>query len=60
MALKTIRWGIIGAGKIAKKFAQDLNTIPDAQLYAIASRDITIAKKFDSDFSALKSYGSYE
>ena len=60
MALKTIRWGIIGAGKIAKKFAQDLNTIPDAQLYAIASRDITRAKKFASDFSALKSYGSYE
>ncbi len=60
MNLKTIRWGIIGAGKIAKKFAQDLNTIPDAQLYAIASRDILRAEKFASDFSASKAYGSYE
>ena len=40
METKTIRWGIIGAGKIATKFAKDLSTVSNAKLYAIASRNL--------------------
>lgn len=57
---KTIHWGIIGAGKIARKFAQDLSKIPGAKLYAIASRTLEKAKSFGVEFNADVAYGNYE
>ncbi|NMH86177.1 Gfo/Idh/MocA family protein [Flavivirga algicola] len=57
---KTINWGIIGLGNIANKFAQDLLTIKDAQLYAVASRSQEKADAFASKYSATKTYNSYE
>ena len=57
---KTIRWGIIGLGNIAHKFAKDLLTVEDAQLYAVASRTHENAFVFASKFDAEKAYGSYE
>ncbi|CDF79005.1 oxireductase domain protein [Formosa agariphila KMM 3901] len=57
---KTIRWGIIGLGKIARKFATDLLTIEDAQLQAVASRSIENANAFAKTFKATKAYDSYE
>ncbi|MCU0470788.1 MAG: hypothetical protein MUF58_19555 [Arcicella sp.] len=36
-----IRWGMLACGKIAEKFADDLVAhVPDAIVYAVASRDI--------------------
>jgi predicted dehydrogenase len=55
-----IRWGIIGLGNIAHKFAEDLLTVNDAQLYAVASRTKENANTFASKFNAEKAYGSYE
>lgn len=55
-----INWGIIGPGKIASKFASDLNLVNGTRLYAVASRDVNRAKKFASDYNASKAYGSYE
>lgn len=60
MEAKTIHWGIIGAGKIAVKFAEDLHTVPNAKLYAIASRNLEKAKHFGVAFSADVAYGNYE
>lgn len=60
MATKIINWGIIGAGKIATKFAQDLNTVNNSKLYAIASRNLEKAKTFGQNFSASMAYGNYE
>ncbi|WP_422103917.1 Gfo/Idh/MocA family protein [Winogradskyella sp.] len=60
MSLKVIRWGIIGAGKIAKKFALDLSTLDNTELYGIASRNLLKAEKFASEFNASASYDSYE
>lgn len=59
-APKTINWGIIGLGKIANKFAQDLATVDNAQLYAVASRHQEKANSFSKQFNAIKAYGSYD
>jgi predicted dehydrogenase len=55
-----ICWGILGTGAIAKAFAQDLNRLPDAELRAIASRDLSTAQGFATQFDVLRAYGSYE
>lgn len=60
METKIIRWGIIGAGKIATKFAEDLRTVPNTKLYAIASRNLEKAKKFGVEFNADVAYGNYK
>lgn len=57
---KTFKWGIIGPGKIAGKFATDLALVPGAELYAVASRDIEKARNFSAEYNFEKSYGSYE
>jgi predicted dehydrogenase len=57
---RKIRWGIIGLGKIANKFATDLITINDTELYAVASRTIEKSKTFAVKYNAKKAYGSYE
>jgi predicted dehydrogenase len=57
---KTIRWGIIGLGNIAHKFAKDLLTVSDAQLYAVASRSQEKANELASTYKAIKAYSSYE
>jgi len=57
---RIIRWGIIGPGKIAKKFAQELREVPYAELYAVASRNQIRAEAFANEFGAVKAYCSYE
>ena len=58
--VKTIRWGILGCGKIAHKFAQDVLTIPNAELAAVASRNLEKSTHFGKEYNSVKSYGSYE
>lgn len=53
-------WGIIGLGKIANKFAADLQYSETAQLYGVASQDLNKAKKFSTKYNAQKYYGSYQ
>jgi predicted dehydrogenase len=60
MKNKTFKWGIIGPGKIAHKFAKGLADVPGAELYAVASRSLPKAEEFAKEFNAAKSYGSYE
>ncbi|CAH8283355.1 putative dehydrogenase [Mariniflexile fucanivorans] len=60
LPLKRIKWGIIGLGSIANKFATDLATIDDAELYAVASRDQEKADYFADKHNARKAYNSYE
>jgi predicted dehydrogenase len=57
---KKINWGIIGPGRIARKFAEDLVLSDNAQLYAVASRDPERAAAFGREYHARKYYGSYE
>ena len=54
-----IRWGIIGAGRIAKTFATDIKHAPHASLNAIAARQLAPAQVFADEFSIAQAYGSY-
>ncbi len=54
-----MKFGIIGLGNIANKFAKTLNEMNEC-LYAVASRDINKAKEFGNKYSAKQCYGSYE
>ncbi len=58
-SLKTIRWGIIGLGEIAAKFANDLQGVAGAELYAVASRSQQKADQFCKKYPAKKAYSSY-
>ena len=55
-----IKWGIIGLGNIANQFAADLLLLPDAALFAVASRDHNKAIEFAKKYNCTKSYDSYE
>lgn len=55
-----IKWGIIGLGKIAQKFANDLRFHENVELEAVASRDLAKAEVFATTYHSKKFYGSYE
>jgi predicted dehydrogenase len=57
---KTYNWAILGCGKIARKFSSDLKLLPNAKLYATASRDMKKSMEFAAEFGFEKAYGSYE
>lgn len=54
------RVGIIGAGHIAALMAETVCRMPDAHLYAIASRSLEKARDFQNKWGVEKAYGSYE
>ena len=56
---KKIRWGILGPGTIAHKFATGLKAIPDAEIIAVGSRDLQRADAFADTFNVLYRHGSY-
>ncbi len=58
--MRIVKWGIIGAGNIAVKFATALNSLDHTEITAIASRDMTKAQNFADRFHIKKAYGSYE
>lgn len=56
-----LRWGILGAGHIAQKFATGLGTIKDqAAAQAIGSRSLEKARAFAQEYGLARAYGSYE
>lgn len=57
---RKIRWGILGAGSIARKFATGLAAVSGSELIAIGSRSIDKACGFAKKHNIPKSYGSYE
>lgn len=58
--MKKIRWGILGTGNIARKFASDLKRVEDAELIAAGSRSLSHAQAFCEEFHIPFSFGSYE
>jgi predicted dehydrogenase len=55
-----VRWGIFGAGKIARAFATALKDVPGAVLAGVAARSQDKADAFGHEFGALASYGSFD
>lgn len=60
MENKKIKWGILGTGWIAHKFAKALQSADNCEIYAVGSRNLESANKFALEYSILKAYGSYE
>jgi predicted dehydrogenase len=54
-----IRWGILGCGKIAAKFAADLKRADGSELVAVASRNGEIARSFAAEHGALHALDNY-
>lgn len=57
---RKVRWGILGAGSIAHKFATGFGGVEDGELYAVGSRSLEKANEFADKFNIPKRYGSYE
>lgn len=55
-----IRWGILGTGSIAHKFATGLTALNDVQLAAVGSRSQAGADKFGDEFSIPRRHASYQ
>ena len=58
--MKPLKMGIIGSGYIAATMAATVEKMPQAEIYAVASRSKERAEGFASRFSIQKAYGSYE
>lgn len=60
--MRKIKWGIIGLGNIANKFAQTIKAMETVELNAVASRSKEKSEAFGKlyEVPANKCYGSYE
>ncbi|HET6483999.1 MAG TPA: Gfo/Idh/MocA family oxidoreductase, partial [Actinoplanes sp.] len=59
MTEQKVRWGILGLGGIAAKFAADLPLVPGAELAAVGSRNQETAVAFAERFGFARAHGSY-
>lgn len=57
---KSLRWGILSTGNIARTFARAVPKSQSGTLWAVASRTPESAAAFAQEFGAQKSYGSYD
>src|SRR5438093_2076854 len=55
-----IRWGILGTGNIARRFAAALKQLPDAELAAVGSRSLAKAREFAYQLDIPYLFGSYD
>jgi len=53
------RWGILGTGKIARRMAETLSHVPDAELLAVGSRTQAGADSFGGAFGVPRRYQGY-
>ena len=58
--MNKIRWGILGCGRIARKFASDLKYVEDAELVAVGSRSQSSAAEFVKEFPGPRIHTGYE
>ena len=58
--IKSVRWAILGAGKIAHKFAQDFTVLQGAELVGVAASDIERARSFAAQYNIPQVYTYYD
>jgi len=56
---KRVRWGIIGPGMVAHRFAEDIQSVFNAQLLAVALRSQDKARAFAQIYKAESAYDDY-
>lgn len=57
--METIRWGIVGAGRMAGAFSEDFAFAPGAELTAVAARDLGRAEEFAARHRIPEAHGDY-
>lgn len=57
---KTWNWGLLGPGRFAREFADELRSVERAKLVAVGSRDLEKAQDFADDFGFERAYGTYD
>ena len=57
--MRKYKWGILAPGSIAVSFTKGLEAIPEAERWAVGSRDIGRARAFADKHGYEKAYGSY-
>lgn len=57
---RKVRFGIVGTGTIAHRFAQAIGNVSNAELVAVASRTKENAEKFGNEFDVPVRFESYE
>ena len=55
----TVRWGIVGPGRIASKLVRDFPHVTGAEAVAVASRSVDRAKAFAAEHGLARAHGSY-
>lgn len=58
--ISSLRWGLLGTGSIARKFAAELPHSKTGLLQAVGSRSQAAAESFGRDFPIKTAHGSYE
>jgi predicted dehydrogenase len=58
--VKKVRWGILGTGAIAKQFVEGLNSLPEAEVFAVGSRSEASAAKFADERNIPRRHASYD
>ncbi|MDR3184220.1 MAG: Gfo/Idh/MocA family oxidoreductase [Prevotellaceae bacterium] len=56
---KTYNWGIVGAGRISRKFVDGLKATRNGRPYAVAARNIDDSQEFAREKDMPVAYGSY-
>ena len=54
---KTLKWGVVATGSIARTVADQLLQLEDAKVHAVASRDAGRARAFAERLGAVNAYG---
>src|SRR5690625_6115335 len=54
-----LRWGILGAGGIARRFAREVPAHSSGQVVAVGSRDTARATAFAEEHGIARAHGSY-
>ena len=57
---QTVRWGIIGPGRIASQVIKDFPYVAGADAVAVASRSAERAQAFATQHGLARAYGSYQ
>jgi predicted dehydrogenase len=60
MNTRKVRWGVIGAGRIAHQFAADFTHVSNAELVAVAARDRSRAREFAKRWSIPAAHAGYQ